>query len=130
MRSVRAAEGANLGVRFVAELGAYAALGYWGASTGSSTAGRASLAVIAPLTAMVVWSLLLAPKARWHLAEPAALVLELLIFAFAAVALASAGPITVAVVFGVVAAGNTTAVRIFGRHRHAVAVGIVGGATR
>jgi hypothetical protein len=103
--------GANLGLRFLVELGAYASLAYWGASTGTSMAGRTSLAVAAPLLAVMVWSLLLAPKARWHVGEPAALVLELVIFATATVALIASGPVVLGTVFGVVALGNTLLVR-------------------
>jgi hypothetical protein len=108
---------ALLGPRFVVELGAYASFGYWGAAGPGPVAGRTLSAVVAPLVAVVVWLLLLAPKARWPLGEPAAVILELSIFALAAVALAWSGPVVLAVVFGVVAAGNALLLRRAGLRR-------------
>ena len=109
--AMRVAADANPGLRFCVELGAYASLGYWGASTGGPAAARASLAIAAPLIAIIVWSLLLAPKARWHLTEPAALVLGLSIITAAAIAVASTGPIILSTIFGVVAAGSALLLR-------------------
>jgi len=128
--AMRVAADANLGLRLCVELGAYASLGYWGTSTGGSTTARTSLAIAAPLIAIIMWSLLLAPKAKWHLSEPAALVLELSIFATAAIALASSGPIILATVFGVVAAGNTLLLRFFRRGRQEATGGVKGEQTR
>jgi hypothetical protein len=115
----RTVAGANLALRFLVELGAYAALGYWGASTGGSMVERTTWAVAAPLLALTVWSLTLAPKSRWHLGEPAALGLELVIFTAAAVALIASGPVVLGTVFGFVALANTLLVRFLrpGRHR-------------
>jgi hypothetical protein len=129
MGTARLAEGTNLGVRFLVELGAYASLGYWGAAGGGPTAERTTVAVAAPLIAIVVWSLLLAPKARWRLADPTAFALELSIFALAAVALASAGPRGLALAFGVVAADNTVLIRWAGHRPRAEGAGMVGGST-
>jgi hypothetical protein len=114
----RVATGANLGLRFLVELGAYASLAYWGASTGGSMAERTSAAVGAPALALIVWSMLLAPKARWHLGEPAALVLELVIFTAATVALIASGPVVLGTAFGVVALANTLLVRVLAPGRH------------
>jgi hypothetical protein len=52
MRTVGATATAT--VRFLLELGAYASLGYWGASTRGAVALRAALAVLAPLAAILV----------------------------------------------------------------------------
>jgi Protein of unknown function (DUF2568) len=110
--------GALLGLRFVVELGAYAALGYWGAAGAGSMTHRVSSAVLAPLAAIVVWSLLLAPKARWHLGEPAALLLEVVVFATAALALAWRGPVVIAVVLGVGALSDALLLRLSGSTAH------------
>jgi hypothetical protein len=106
------APGTNLGLRFFVELGAYAALAYRGAGGRGSMAQRTALAVAAPLLAVTVWTLLLAPKARWHLSEPAALVLELVIFTVATIALIASRSVVLGTVFGVVALANTFLVRI------------------
>jgi hypothetical protein len=111
----RAAVVANLGLRFLLELGAYAALAYWGVSTGSSPAGRVALAIAAPLSAVTVWSLFLAPKAKRHWDEPSALVLELVIFATAAIALAATGSAVLPTLLGVAAAGNACVLRALPR---------------
>ena len=67
----------NMALRFIVEMAAYAALGYWGASNPSLLIVRVALAVLTPLAAMVLWWLLLAPKARWRLRDPLAIVSEL-----------------------------------------------------
>jgi hypothetical protein len=110
-RGVAAA--ANTGLRFLVELAAYASFGYWGAAIDGPMAVRASMAIVAPLIAIVVWSQFLAPKARRPLRDPAALLVELLIFATAAIALARSGLEVPASVFGVVAMGNTLLIRFF-----------------
>jgi hypothetical protein len=104
---------ANLAVRFVVEMAAYAALGYWGASHPSPLIVRVALAAVTPLLAMALWSLLLAPKARWRLRDPLALAAELAVFAGAAVALAVAGPARLSQAFIAVAVINTLLVRVF-----------------
>jgi hypothetical protein len=113
------AAGANLGLRFLVELGAYASLGYGGASVPGPTAVRVLSAAVAPLIAVIVWSLFLAPKAPRPLGEPAAIALELVIFGAAAIALARSGSALLAGVFGAVAVFNMTLVRVLdGGRRH------------
>jgi Protein of unknown function (DUF2568) len=106
---------ANLGVRFVVEMAAYAALAYWGVSTGAPPAGRVALAIVAPVSALIVWWMFLAPKAQWHADEPFALVLELAVFAAAAVGLAVSGSAVLGSLLGVVAAGNACVLRVLQR---------------
>ncbi len=104
----RAAGLVNLGLRFLVELAAYGSLGYGGAAVGGSPTWRALVAVAAPLLALVVWTAFLAPKAKWRLGEPAAVALELVIFAVAAAVLASTGRVAAAVVLAAVAATNAS----------------------
>ena len=110
---------ANLVLRFIVEITAYAALGYWGAGNHSPLVVRVALAIFTPLAAMVLWSLLLAPKARWRLRDPMAIVSELAVFAGAAVALGVSGPVWLSEVFIVVAVVNTLLVRVFERRTSA-----------
>lgn len=104
---------ANLALRFMVEMAAYAALGYWGVSTTSPFIARVALATLAPLGAVALWSALLAPKARWRRNDPVAIALELAVFAGAAVALATSGPVRLSLVFIVIAVTNTLLVRRF-----------------
>jgi hypothetical protein len=104
---MRALVGANLGVRFLLELGALAATAYWGYDAGSGLT-RWVLMVGAPALVAVVWGLFLSPKARVELAKPVRLVLEFAVFGAAALALAAAGQPWLAVVFAIVAAVSGT----------------------
>jgi Protein of unknown function (DUF2568) len=105
---------ANLGLKFVLELCMLAALAYWGAQAGSSTLGDVVLAIAAPLAAAAVWGIYAAPKARHRLALVPRLVLELCVFAVAAVALAAAGAPVLALVFVAVVALNTALLVVAG----------------
>ncbi len=106
----------NLGLRFCVELATFASLGYWGASINASVALRTLLAVAAPLVAIVAWSRLLAPRAPRRLAGVAALVVELSIFASAALALVSSGLGTVGLLYASLAVVNAILTRSFGQY--------------
>ena len=105
----------NLGVRFLLELCMLAALAYWGYQTGSSLAMKLVLALGAPLIAAVVWGLFIAPRATRRLADPARLLLELVLWAAATAALAAAGQPTLAVIFAVVVAVNLVLGAVWGQ---------------
>jgi len=92
---------ANLAIRFVLELCAFAALGYWGYDA-LGVVG----AILAPLAAIVVWGLFVAPKARFSLSTPARLTVELLVFAAAVAGLAAAGATWLAIALGAAYAVN------------------------
>jgi hypothetical protein len=94
--------GVTLTVRFLCELALLAALAYWGFHAGDGV-GAWLLGLGAPLLAAGVWGAFVAPRARWPVAIPARVALELVLFAAAAVGLAVAGQPVLAVVLGVVA---------------------------
>jgi Protein of unknown function (DUF2568) len=96
----------NLAVRFALELCAIAALAYWGFKTGDSTVTSIVLGVAAPVTMVVVWGMLVAPKARFSVPKTAKWLLGLAILLVAAIALVDAGSSTLAVVFGVLSTIN------------------------
>jgi Protein of unknown function (DUF2568) len=96
----------NLGVRLLCELALLVALAVWGFHAGSGLAGDLLLGLGAPLLAAVVWGLWVAPAARRRLADPARLLVEVLLFAAGVVALAVAGFPLVAVGFAAVVAVN------------------------
>ena len=73
---------------------------------------KASLGLGAPLLAAVIWGLWVAPASRRRLPDPARLVVEVVLFAAGVAALAAAGYVVVAVVFGVVVTVNIVLVRM------------------
>jgi len=66
-KAVRTSElikGANLALRFLLELCALGALGYWGFKTGGESLARIGLGVGAPLVAVVAWGVFVPPRRR------------------------------------------------------------------
>jgi hypothetical protein len=99
-------ETANLGIRFLLELCALAALGYWGWQAGGSTAVSVVLAVAAPLAAALLWGCFVAPKRRYEVSKPVKLGVELLVFAAAVTGLVAAGAWILGLALGLVYAVN------------------------
>ena len=87
---------ANLALRFLLELCALAALGYWGFKTGASPVAKIGLGIGAPLLAAIVWGMLVAPRAPIPAPWLLRLIVELVVFGLAAAALYSAGHPTLA----------------------------------
>ncbi len=56
-------KGAHLALRFLLELCALSALGYWGFKTGSGAVAKISLGIGTPLMAAIVWGTFLSPQA-------------------------------------------------------------------
>ena len=104
----------NLGLRFCLELGALAALGWWGSQAGSNTALHVVLAIAAPLAAAVVWGLFVAPKARVKVSEETRLAIELAVFFAATAALAAAWRVWPAIGLAGIAVANSAVVRLLG----------------
>jgi len=92
---------ANLGVRFLLELSALAALGYWGSQTGP-LAVSIVLAIAAPLAGAVVWGIFAAPRSRHRLPGRRRLIVEIPFFGAAAAGLAVTGQWVLATIFAVV----------------------------
>jgi hypothetical protein len=82
---------ANVAARFLLEIGALGALGYWGFRTGESRFMQVALGMGVPLTAAVVWGTFASPQAPMELAPAARLALQTAIFGASAAALADAG---------------------------------------
>jgi Protein of unknown function (DUF2568) len=98
---------ANEALAFLLELAMLAALGCWGATTGSSAAVHVLLGVGAPLTAAVVWGLFAAPKARIRLPMAGVVAVKALAFGSAVIAIAAMGGDCLAACFAVIALVNT-----------------------
>jgi Protein of unknown function (DUF2568) len=89
-RGVAAVTVAATALKFLLELGALAALAYWGARTGPLPASIA-LAVGAPSVAALVWARWAAPQSAYRLPGAARIAVELGVFGVAALALVAAG---------------------------------------
>ena len=93
---------ANLALRFLLELGALAAVGYWGLETGDGTTGWL-LAAAAVGAVVVVWALYVAPKARFDLAHQLRFAVELAVWVTAGAALIATDHVWLGVAFVLVA---------------------------
>jgi hypothetical protein len=77
---------ANLGLRFLLELAALAAVGYWGWQAGSGGA-RPVLSIAAVSTIVVIWALFISPQPTIELPDALRLGLELAVWTAAGAAL-------------------------------------------
>jgi Protein of unknown function (DUF2568) len=89
---------ANDVLRFVLELGALAALGYWGFAEFDGAA-QWVFGLGAPLIAAGVWGTSVAPRASRPTVDPVRLLLEVAVFGSGVAALLAAGSTALALVF-------------------------------
>ena len=82
---------ANLLLRFLLELCALAALGAWGAHTGSRVLTKIALATMVVLAAAVAWGLIVAPNAPVDAGPVLRWTIELAVFAGATASLFAIG---------------------------------------
>jgi hypothetical protein len=92
---------ANLALKFLLELAAFAALAYWGATV------HIVLAILAPAAAIVLWALLAAPRSARRLPTATRVPFELAVFAAAVAALFAAGAPVLALIVAVLVVVNT-----------------------
>jgi hypothetical protein len=93
-----------LTIRFLLELCALAALGWYGATVAWW------LAILLPLAAAILWGLFASPKARFPAGQ---IPVEILVFAGAAAAIAAAGSTPLAIAFAGAALADGAAVRLY-----------------
>jgi hypothetical protein len=98
--------GFNLGLRFVLELCALAALAYGGWHLPGPVWSRVLSAVALPLVAAVIWARWVAPKASHPIPDPQRLIPEWIVFGGAVVALILTGHPILAAALAVLAAVN------------------------
>ena len=77
-------KGANLALRFLLELCALVALGYWGFKTGSGALAKIALGIGTPFVAAIVWGVFVAARAPVALPGVVVLLLQALVFGSAA----------------------------------------------
>jgi hypothetical protein len=95
----------GVGVRFLLELGALVAVGYWGAGTRPGLAGLA-VGAAGALALAFAWGAFVSPKAPRRLPDPWRLLAELLAFGLATAALLATGLATLAVGYALVATAD------------------------
>ncbi|MDX1690315.1 MAG: YrdB family protein [Acidimicrobiia bacterium] len=88
-------------LRFLLQVAAFVALAIWGWQAVDDPALSAMLAVAAPGLAAAAWGIWVAPMAPARLDDPTRLVVELVVFDAAVVALLLAGHVTWAIVYAV-----------------------------
>jgi len=101
MKSIKAA---NLGVLFLIELGALAAVGYWGFTRDVSTPLAWLLGLGAPAVLIALWSQFGSPKSKYKTRGAGRVGFELLWFGAGVAGLAAAGAYGWAVAFAAVCA--------------------------
>lgn len=97
----------HLTLRFLLELVALGAVGYWGFQTGQTALMQFLLGLGMPLIVAVIWGLFVAPRARMVLNPLLKEGLALLVFGGAALALAAVGQNTLGIIFFGVALVNS-----------------------
>ncbi len=104
---------ANEALAFLLELAALGFLSWWGFGAGHRGALRILLGVGTPLSAVVVWALFAAPRARLRPRLPLVLVVKALVFGAGAAALYGVGHPVAAGAVAVVTVANTAVAEIF-----------------
>ena len=97
----------NEALAFLLELAAFGAMAWWGFETGGNVAARLLLGLGTPAAAIVLWSLVAAPKARFRAPLPVVLLVKAVVFAGAALCLYALGHHAPALAFALVALVNT-----------------------
>lgn len=108
-------ESGNAVVRFVLELCALAAFGFWGFRANDALAAELVAGLGTPVAFALAWGAWVAPKAPYRLDDPPRLVLEVVVFAAAAIALAAAEVPLLAAVFAVLVAVNIVLMFLLGQ---------------
>jgi hypothetical protein len=104
---------ANLGLAFLLELCALAALAFWGVRTGNGLAMKIGLGVGTPLLAAVLWGTFMSPQAALPVPEPWHLVLTVVFFGLAVAGLFMAGRPTLGWTMGIVVAINLVLIAVW-----------------
>lgn len=104
---LRAIEKVALAGRFLLELAGVVALVWWGVQVGTDDISRVGLAVIAAGGLIVIWALIVAPKARNPLSPVTRWLIGTVLLMGAVVALWIVGPQELAIVFVVLLAIDT-----------------------
>ncbi|WP_339251733.1 YrdB family protein [Sporosarcina sp. FSL W8-0480] len=97
----------NLTLRFILEMCGLIAVSYWGFQSGSGFLMKSVLGIGSPLLMAIVWGLFVSPKAPMQFKGFRRVILELIIFGIAALALYDVGKQLLAIVFGILTVVNS-----------------------
>jgi hypothetical protein len=103
----------NLGIAFFLEIGTLTSVIYWGFIIGPTLPLKLLLALSATALAILVWALFGAPKATWHLDGVWRVLLQVLFFGSAVLALYAANQYSLSLIFALVALISCTMARIW-----------------
>ncbi|MGW3205604.1 YrdB family protein [Streptomyces sp. NPDC001135] len=106
---------ANELLAFLLELAALACLSWWGFTVGYGAGLRLLLGLGTPLSAIVLWGLFAAPKARLRPRLPLVLAVKAVVLGGGAAALYGAGHPVAAVAMAFIVVANTAVAEIFRR---------------
>jgi hypothetical protein len=110
---MRAVKTANLALKFMLELAAFAAFAYWGATVGWSGFVSILFAIAAAGAAILLWARFAAPRSSRRLPMATRVPFELSVFGLAAAALAAAVDLRATLVFLLAAVVNTALLTVF-----------------
>lgn len=105
----------NIGLRFILELCALVAIGYWGFQLDKGILVKLLLGIVLPLVVIVVWGTFGSPGAPYPLTGIYRLLLEIAIMGGATVALFASGFTKLAVGFGSIVILNKILMYIWGQ---------------
>lgn len=112
--------GAALAVRFALELCAVAAVAVWGWQLVDPIALKVLLSLLAAAVVIAVWGTFVSPRARYPVPDPAWLIIEVLVFLAAALALLAVqdliGGLVLLAVYGI----DVAVLTVLGERRRAV----------
>jgi len=108
---------ANLALRFLLELAAFGAVGYWGATVSARAVARVALGVGLPLAAATLWGIFVAPRARVVLSANMRMILGLAVFACATAALVDRGHLRLGATFVALVVVNVVLIRVWRQDR-------------
>jgi len=97
---------ANLGIRFLLELCILYSVGHWGYKFPTNQFLKIGLCIGAPLFIAIIWGTFLAPKASVKLSGPIYLLLEVMVFGIATLAIFSTGHPILAALFAITSVIN------------------------
>ena len=108
-------QSANLLLRFLLELSALGALGYWGFHTPNGVIAKLGLGIGAPLIAAVVWGVFVSPRAAVPLSTPLWLLVQAGVFGAAMAALLVSGRTSLAWALGLTVVINGVLMYVWGQ---------------